>query len=191
MNYRWIILLSALLVAMLYGPALWAAGPFLDEYDDTEDMDVKDPKAWKEGKVALPPYPKDEDLLEFPVEADTGAVLTYFVDSKSLSVGDDGAVRYVLVIVAAQGAKNVMFEGMRCDANEYKTYAFGSGKGKFHKLRNPEWKLMRGTHLTPYRKRLKDHYLCHPEYPVAREPKAIIEALKYQDQTDRDCTLCD
>ena len=191
MNYRITVLLSFLSMAISFGQMVWAKGPFLDEYDETEDMELKDPDAWKESKATLPPFPKDEDLLEFPVEADTGAALNYFVDSKSLSVGPDGVIRYTLVIVAAQGAKNVMFEGIRCDSNEYKTYAFGAGKGRFHKLRKPEWKLMLGNNQTEYRKRLRAHYLCHPEFPVARDPQSIIEALKYQDDADRDCTLCD
>ena len=172
-----------------FSSALWAAGPFLDEYD--EDLDIKDPAAWKEGVAVIPDYPNDDDLLEFPVEEDTGAKLRYFIDSKTISIADDDIVRYVLVIRARQCAKNVIFEGIHCSTREFKTYAFGGGKNKFHKLRKPGWRLMRGNYQTPYRKRLRDHYLCHPEFPTARDPQSIIEALKYQDDTDRDCTLCD
>ena len=188
MKQRIFYLLSSLVVVLFCSQLAVAKGPFLDEYD--HDLDIKDPDAWKEKAVELPPFPEDENLLEFPVEEDTGASLRYYVDSKSLSVGDDGVVHYVLVIIAAQGAKNVMFEGARCDAREYKTYAFGDGKGGFRRLRKPAWRDIRKNNRTAYRQRLMDHYLCHPEYPTARDPQSIAEAIKYRSE-DRDCTLCD
>jgi len=188
MSYRLFYQAALLCLMLIFSTTLWAKGPFLDEYD--EDLDIKDPDAWKEGVVTLPAYPNDEDLLEFPVEEDTGAKLRYFIDSKTLSIGEDGVVRYVLVIQAKQGAKNVVFEGIQCNAREYKTYAFGTGKETFYKMRKPEWKPIRRNTRTAYHQRLVDHYLCHAEYPMARERQNIIDAFRYQDIT-RDCTLCD
>ena len=180
-----IILLS---LVLSFSSALLAKGPFLDEYD--EDLDIKDPEAWKEGTAILPAYPNDDDLLEFSVAEDTGAKLRYFIDSKTLSIGDDGIVRYVLVIRAKQGAKNVIFEGIHCSNRDFKTYAFGTGKEAFHKLRKPIWKPIRHNTRTAYHQQLVDHYLCHAEYPRARERQNIVDAFRYQDST-RDCTLCD
>jgi hypothetical protein len=151
--------------------------------------DLEDPEPWKEGEAELPPFPKDEDLIEFEVD-DVSGRFRYYLDRSSLKVGQDGVIRYVLVITSKSGARNIFFEGMRCDANEYKTYAFGGGKkNEFHPLRKAEWKSMRKNDRTPYRDELKRFYLCHPEYPRAREPKAIIEAIKHNPNLD--CVLCD
>jgi len=188
MSYRPLYQTILLCLVLCVSSALWAKGPFLDEYD--EDLDITDPEAWKESAATLPAYPNDDDLLEFPVEEDTGAKLRYFIDSKTLTIGDDGIVRYVLVIRAGQGAKNVVFEGMHCSTREYKTYAFGTGKETFHSLRKPAWKPIRRNTRTAYHQRLVDHYLCHGEYSVARDRQNIVDAFKYGDLS-RDCTLCD
>ncbi len=130
---------------------------------------------WKEGKVELPPYPEDGDLVEFEVDGGNES-FRYFLDEKSLSVGDDEVVRYTLVVRSKTGAENIFFEGMRCGAREYKTYAFGTGKGKFSPYRNPRWQAVRLGGLMRYRLDLLDHYLCRDAFP--RQPEQILEAIE-------------
>ena len=77
---------------------------------------------WTENKVdSLPPLPQQANLLPFDVSGNTP--LTFAVDSKSLSVGDDGVVRYTVVVKSPSGAYNVNYEGIRCDTYEWRQYA--------------------------------------------------------------------
>ncbi|WP_354685558.1 CNP1-like family protein [Cupriavidus necator] len=79
------------------------------------------PKTFEEAKAMLPPVPQDANLIPFSVSG-TGT-LSFAVDSKSISVGKDNVVRYTVVTSSQSGARNVTFEGMRCDAFERKLYA--------------------------------------------------------------------
>ncbi len=53
-------------------------------------------RPWVELQAQLPPYPETENLLQF----DAGPVSTnlHYVDALSITVGEDGVVRYTLVI---------------------------------------------------------------------------------------------
>ncbi len=79
------------------------------------------PKTFEEAKAMLPPLPQEANLIPFSVSG-TGT-LSFAVDSKSISVGKDNVVRYTVVTTSQSGARNVTFEGMRCDAFERKLYA--------------------------------------------------------------------
>ena len=76
-----------------------------------------------EESVALPAYPRDADLVEFAVPG--ARDFRFFIDAKSLAVGRDGVVRYTFVGRSPGGAENVSFEGLRCQAREYRVYALG------------------------------------------------------------------
>jgi len=67
---------------------------------------------WKEADVRLPPYPKDADLIEFQVSS--GVTFRFFIDAASLSVTDDGVVRYTLVARSPSGIANVSFARIPC-----------------------------------------------------------------------------
>jgi hypothetical protein len=87
--------------------------------------------------VQLPPAPNDANLLPFDVSAT--ATLRFAVDANSLSVGQDGVVRYTLVAISPSGAKSVSYEGIRCQTFEKKTYAFGHPGGKWARARRDQW----------------------------------------------------
>lgn len=77
---------------------------------------------WTENKVeTLPSLPLASNLIPFDVSGNTP--LTFAVDAKSLSVGDDGVVRYTVVVTSPSGAHNVNYEGIRCDTYEWRQYA--------------------------------------------------------------------
>jgi hypothetical protein len=102
-----------------------------------------DEKPWSEVEVQLPAFPEKENLIAFKV----GAVVEprFYVDGKSISVGPDGVIRYVLVVVSAQGAQNISFEGMRCDTLERRFYASGRADKTWSKARNNKWVRVQGT----------------------------------------------
>lgn len=87
---------------------------------------------WQEQTdVALPSFPKQQDLVEFYVSA--VATNKYMIDASALAVGTDGVVRYVLVVKTSGGATNVSFEGINCKERTWKLYATGRSDGAWAK----------------------------------------------------------
>lgn len=76
---------------------------------------------WKEVDVPPPPA-KVRTTGLIPIDM-VGSSLRFGVDPDSVSVGDDGVVRYVVVATSTTGTVNAMYEGIRCASGEVKTYA--------------------------------------------------------------------
>ena len=76
------------------------------------DSDFDSGKSWAELQAQLPAYPKAENLL--PFDAGPASNNLHYIDAPSIVVGEDGIVRYTLVIKSPTGAVNVSYEGMRC-----------------------------------------------------------------------------
>jgi len=120
-----------------------------------EDFDVK---PWQEIESGLPPAPRPENLLAFHVSA--VATSRFLIDASTLSVGKDGVVRYVLVIETSGGARNVSFEGIRCDTWERRLYAFGRPDGSWSKARSNQWTGIRNPAINQYHAVLGRNYFC-------------------------------
>lgn len=149
--------------------------PFVDEPSSDRD-DIEAGEMWKERGVELPPYPEEADLVEFRVD-DPHARFRYFIDGRNLEVGEDQVVRYTLVIRSGSGADNVSFEGIRCNVREFKTYAFGNGRGEFRPLKAPVWKRIQlhGPHR--YHLNLREFYFCKPDRHVPYDAAEIVRLL--------------
>jgi hypothetical protein len=94
---------------------------------------------WKESEVPAPPAFDVGKLVTFEVSA--GSSLVYGVDPASIRITQsDGVVRYVMVATSASGARNVMYEGLRCSTAEFKTYARYTADGRWSPVSNPEWR---------------------------------------------------
>jgi CNP1-like family len=99
---------------------------------------------WKESEVPAPPAFDVGKLVTF--EVSSGSSLVYGVDPASIRITQsDGVVRYVMVATSASGAKNVMYEGLRCATAEFKTYARYSSDGRWSPVSNPEWRSLFGS----------------------------------------------
>jgi hypothetical protein len=132
---------------------------------------------WREGEVTLPAYPGTSGLI--PLQVDNPH-FDYFVDPKSVSVGaSDHVVRYSLVAQSADGARNVFYEGIRCDAGDYKTYAYGTGKGPFQLMTGADWRPIRPKISDGFRFTLYRYYFCSGT-GVAGNAKVLVNRLKYQ-----------
>ncbi len=146
-------------LALILGLQPSAADWGKPRYDFDEEQ-----KPWQEAEVRLPPYPKAEHLLPFEVSA---ARQRHYIDMASLSVGEDGVVRYTVVIRSPAGAETVRFEGMRCDNGERKLYAFGrpdgAGGGTWSENRNARWEPIPVREAASYQRELFYHYLCTVE----------------------------
>ena len=129
-------------------------------------------KEWKEIQAQIPRYPKAEDLIPFEVSAVSAH--QFFVDSKSLSVGEDGVTRYTLVVKTGGGATNVSFEGIRCEAREQKIYAFGRPSGEWSRARDPKWRRIEGKDVNGY------HYMLHSDFfcSTKRFPVPVAQIIR-------------
>lgn len=134
-------------------------------------------KKWQEQEIQIPAYPKDNDSW-LPLAINSSA-FRYYIDEKSLSVGDrDSVARYALIIESKQGARNVFYEGMRCDTREYKTYAHGTNDGPFYRMKSPVWRHVPPSGNGRYRADLYQSFLCNQNV-VLPSVKAILQAIKY------------
>ncbi len=117
------------------------------------------PPPWREQAVVIPAYPKDADLLPFRVDQ-PALSQTFSIDGKSLSVGADRVVRYSVVIASDSGARNVLFEGMRCAHREYRTYAYGEAAHDFRPAQGGTWQPVGQHGWGSFRAVLLRDYLC-------------------------------
>lgn len=101
---------------------------------------LRDPDAepWQESAVT-PPASFSIDQLQ-PFDVAQGSALSYGIDPKTLSVGPDGVVRYVMVARSSSGALNVLFQGVRCATAEVKTYGrWNNNASSWNTSSKEEW----------------------------------------------------
>lgn len=172
-----LIPLALVLTALAAGQARAAEHPLLEERGPgaNRDPDSIEEIPWLEAKTGLPSYPSDGDLIEFRVDRAANP-FRYFLDRTSLSRGEDGLMRYSLVIRSRSGASNTSFEAMKCDSSEYKVFAYGDGRGKFRPQVNAEWKPIQESLYNGVRKDLWAFYLCDGH--IGRLPIKVEEAVR-------------
>lgn len=139
------------------------------------DFEFEQDKPWAEVAAQLPAYPKPENLVPFEVSSATRH--RHFVDTASISVGEDKVVRYTVVIEAAGGARNVSFEGMRCETAERRLYAYGHPDGTWSKARSAGWEPIRFRSLLSYHKALFEDHFC-PNGLTVRSADAAARGLR-------------
>ena len=163
----------ALIAAFAVAGALRPAPAQWRDWDAQFD---EDSKPWKEIEARIPPYPRSAALV--PFDAGDASPHRYYIDARSLSIGEDGVVRYTLVVKAARGATSVSFEGIRCESREQKVYAVGHPDGNWVRARNPQWREI--GKLDPNRRHhnvLYSDYLCSDRLPV-RTVREMQELLR-------------
>ena len=151
---------------------------FSDDYQENEGVEDF---VWKEGSNNLPDYPQNNDLLEVSGPP-TYQNYQYLIDEKSLVVGQDGVVRYSIVIRSSGGSDNVLYDGLRCTTNQIKNYAYGAadmdGKKKFIQKKNAAWRNFRSTGVTAYGSILAANYFCDLNGMLLKRQE-IIQNIKY------------
>ena len=158
------MMFRSLVVAGMLGLSLTAWAQF-----NPDSMD------WKEGEVPLPPAFDVGKLLVFDVS--TGSSLVYGVDPATLRIGNDGIVRYVMVATSRTGARNVMYEGIRCSSGEFKTYARYSAEGVWRPVDKPEWRSMFGNMPSRHAVQLARTAACSNSAPTS-SVEEIVRRLK-------------
>ena len=135
-----------------------------------------DPADWKESDVPPPPAYDMSKLLTF--EVTRSSPLVYGVDPASFSISKtDGIVRYVVVATSPSGAKNVIYEGLRCSTGEVKTYARARPDGSWAPVANSEWKSVYDISLPRHSLRFARAGACDAAAPVSSIPE-LVKKLK-------------
>ena len=119
------------------------------DYQESEE----DKKVWQEEKYKLPAAPDMDKLI--PFEVNVSNANRFLVDPDSVSVGNDGVVRFTVVIESSGGARTVNYEGLRCKTRERRLYAFGQKDGTWIESQGSSWILMQ-----------KQQHKMHNAYPA-------------------------
>lgn len=138
-------------------------------------------KSWQEIDVQFPAGIREESLKSFYVSAATDN--RFFIDLATLSVGSDGVVRYVLLVVTSEGARNVTFEGLRCASQERRIYAAGRRDGSWSKSRNSNWVRIQNVYGNRHHAALYLDYFC-PAGVIVRDAAEASDALRHGEHPD-------
>jgi len=177
-----VIVSSAVAVAVFAALAGCSSSkaPSASNQDDGVFTYLLDRKSeWVENKVdTLPPLPQASNLLPFNVSQNTP--LTFAVDKTSLTVGSDGVVRYVVVATSPGGARNVNYEGIRCDTYEWRRYAsIDDAQTGWDRGATFDFRRIENGELNAYQAALYQDYFCTSKLPVGNA-KQIVENIQYK-----------
>lgn len=145
-----------------------------DVYGESALPAFKPPEVVPELELALPPLPSGDQLIPLDMDA-KGSAFSVLLDPASLTVGEDGIVRYTVVMRSKAGAENIVYEGMRCDRKQYRRYAYASGS-EFRPVAGSEWKFVRKIPRDRYRAILLDDYFC--PLPRSDGARKILQQLE-------------
>lgn len=140
---------------------------------------LQDPEAerWRESTVTPPPKFNLDQLQPFDVSP--GAALSYGIDPKTLSVGEDGVVRYVMVARSSSGALNVLYQGLRCQTGEVKTYGrWNNNASSWNTSTRDEWQPLSFSGPTRPAMMLARAAICEGS-TVNGNPQKILHTLKH------------
>lgn len=137
---------------------------------------ILDNPDWKESEVPPPPSFDLTKLLTF--EASPGSSLVYGVDPATVSISkSDSLVRYVIVATGPSGAKNILYEVLRCATGEAKTYARYIPEGRWQAVKNAEWRSVYGANPSQHALRFAKAGACDSAAPVG-SVKELVNKLK-------------
>ena len=131
-------------------------------------MPKREEETPRERDVPLPPYPAAESLVRFPTNWTTNSI---FVDQKTLSVADDGVVRFTLVVRSSSGADSVSFEGIRCLTGERRVFAYGrrtADGGTWSAARSSAWQQITDSRINRHYYEFWRDVLCDGSMPDGR-----------------------
>lgn len=141
------------------------------EFKETFDTE----KPWVEQLAQLPPYPDLDNLI--PLTVQTSADYRHAVDPESISIGEDGVVRFTLVSRSTAGAVNISHEGIRCETRERKLYAIGRDDRTWSRPRISEWQSLDFVRQYYAQRELSRNLLC-PNRQIVKSKEEAIKVLK-------------
>jgi hypothetical protein len=93
---------------------------------------------WVEEKE--PPSPAFSLSKVLPLDMPHFVTVKVGIDPNTIQVGQDGVVRYVVVMTNTTGTSNAVYEGIRCLTGEVKTYARAGSSGTWSTVSSPIWR---------------------------------------------------
>jgi hypothetical protein len=153
-------------LVLLSGLAACARPPL----GDGDSKSAFDNKTWEEQRATLPPFPKTENLAPIYVGP---TAFDFLVDTASISVNEDGTIRYTLVARSSSGATNVSYESIRCEIYQRRLYALGRSDGTWSQARNAKWVTIGGTQYAT----LAADFFCDTR-GQARAAGDVVDRLK-------------
>ena len=163
--------MRALVIAALLGLAMTGSAAAQPK-DDGEGVLDEENNTWKEIAVKIPAYPETADMRQ--IDGGDRRGYRYYLDTKSVAVGEDGVVRFALAIVTPGGGSNVTFEGIRCEQRDYRVYAIGRSDRTWSNARNSQWRHVQAADVDNHRGILAEEYFCDRKVP---KPHAEIQRL--------------
>src|SRR3954453_11808413 len=155
----------------------WTTGMTLAAHaQKTIDYEFDNEKPWAEIQAQLPPYPETENLLQF--DAGPASTNLHYVDASSLSVGEDGVVRFTLVTKSPSGAMNVSYEGIRCQTAEKRTYAYGRNNHTWMQARMSKWVNLENIAQNYPQRTLYRYFFCPLGVDMITDADEAVRALK-------------
>ena len=133
---------------------------------------------WQEASVPAPPPIRLTGLANFDVASNS--TMRFGLDPQSLNIGKDGIVRYVVVAVSESGVVNAMYETVRCDTYQVKTFARASGPAAevaWRTVQSPEWRAIDPRGSQRYAFQLARQGLCQGRAP-ATNLEQVLRGLK-------------
>ena len=126
---------------------------------------------WHEDSLNLPDYPAENRLVRIPALSGNFPY-DVLVDTGSLGRGNDGVVRYTVVVRSHAGAENISYEGLRCGERTFRRFAYGYG-GKWQLAGAGNWRHVEQGGMNHYRYVLYREYLCDPTDPFMKTSEMI------------------
>lgn len=154
---------SAVLLSLLTAGSCWS---------QIKDLDPD----WKELEK-LPPAKFNIDRM-VPIEMPTYVSVKIGVDPDSLTIGEDGIVRYVMIAQSSSGNINAMYEGLWCLKGEVKTYARLGSDGKWDPVVDAQWLPLNGNRRSMHALAFARQGACDGRAAAAPTPQEIIRNLK-------------
>lgn len=136
-----------------------------------------DDEPWQEAEAPPPPAWRMDKLI--PIDMPIRTDLSFGIDAATLSIGPDWVVRYVVVAYRPGGSTNAIYEGLRCDTAEVKTYARASEPGKWSPVGSPIWRPLDVTQsATRHSLALARQGLCESSAVGGRTPAELVRRLQ-------------
>jgi len=147
---------------------LLANEEYLKQLDDTADFDYDDSGdvPWKEDRLIDLIPPESANLKQLDIDHPPVGFKVY-IDTTSINLSEtDGVIRYWLVLKAGK-SRNAMYEGIKCNSDEYKTYAYENKwkKGKVNISKVAKWLPIESRGHNAFRFELKKYYFCSDVLP--------------------------
>lgn len=160
---RYILLLTALLAGLSQAAEYETSSP---EGMGSNSNDFKDIFT----RFNAPPPTPQEQEVQFPniSTLTEWAPIKFYQEMKSntyslaldsLSLGKDNIVRYVVAVTSKSGgAQNIIFEGIDCNTDQYRTYGWGNPQQEWTKNSKVAWKLIEKKHHNAWQASLAESF---------------------------------